>query len=120
LTVVDWLWALLLCGSGYVFMQYGTGMDIYELGIMAGVTAALIGTGWLWKPVRMLSVCVAALTLFALWRYGSVLANGETDFFLKFMLASQSAIMWMSALYVMATVRISRGEHVFIGAALLR
>ena len=33
-----------------------------------------------------------------------MLANGETDFFLKFMLASQSAIMWMSALYVMATV----------------
>ena len=67
-------------------------MDIDELGIMAGVTAALIGTGGLWKPVRMLSVYVAALTLFALWRYGSVLA----------------------------TVRISRGEHVFIGAALLR
>ena len=88
LTVVDWLWALLtLAGSGYVFMHYGAAMDVYELGIMAGVTAALIGTGWLWKPVRMLSVCVAALTLFALWRYGSSLANGETDFFLKFMLA---------------------------------
>jgi len=105
LTVIDWLWALLtLAGSGYVFMRYGAAMDVYELGIMAGVTAALIGTGWLWKPVRMLSVCVAALTLFALWRYGSSLANGETDFFLKFMFASQSAIMWMSALYVMATV----------------
>jgi hypothetical protein len=79
LTVVDWLWSLLvLCGSGYVFMQYGAGMDVYELGIMAGVTAALIGTGWLWKPVRMLSVCVAALTLFALWRCGAMAACWPT------------------------------------------
>ncbi len=105
LTAVDWLWAVLvLSGSGYVFMRYGAVMDVYEISIMAGVTAALAGTGWLWKPVRTLSVCVAALTLFALWRYGGTLANQETDFFLKYMLASQSAIMWMSALYVMATV----------------
>ena len=105
LNAVDWLWALLtLGGAAYVFASYGTGMDIYELAIMAGVTLALIATGWAWKPVRILSVCVAAMSLFALWRYGNELAVGETDFFLKFLLASQSAIMWMSALYVMATV----------------
>ena len=44
------------------------------------------------------------LTLFALWRYGDSLSAGETDFFLRFLLASQSAIMWMSALFVMATL----------------
>lgn len=104
LNVADWLWALLMLGgAAYVFAGYGAGMDIYELAIMAGVTLALVGTGRAWKPVRMLSVCVALLSLFALWRYGNDLAVGETDFFLKFLLASQSAIMWMSALYVMAT-----------------
>lgn len=105
LTPLDWAWALLVAaGAGYVLMRYGAGMDIYELGILAGVGLALIATGWNWKPVRLLSVCVAALTLFALWLYGGELAAGQSNFFLKFLLASQSAIMWMSALYVMATL----------------
>ena len=105
LTLLDWSWALLVvAGAGYVFATYGAAMDIYELGIMAGVSLAVIGTGWAWKPVRMLTLCVAALTLFAVWLYGTELTLGQSNFFLKFMLASQSAIMWMSALFVMATV----------------
>jgi cytochrome c-type biogenesis protein CcsB len=105
LGMFDWIWALaVLAGSGFVFSRYGAVMDSYELAIMAGVTLALIATGWSWKPLRMLSVWVTALTLFAIWRYGNTLAAGETDFFLKFLFASQSAIMWMSALFVAATL----------------
>jgi cytochrome c-type biogenesis protein CcsB len=105
LNVFDWLWALaMLGGTAYVFTRYGGDMDVYEIAIMAGTTVSLIGIGWAWKPMRMLSIGVIAITLFALSRYGDNLAVGENDFFLRFMLSSQSAIMWMSALFVMAMV----------------
>ena len=105
LNAVDWLWAVtVLAGGAWLFMQYGSAMDGYEHAILSGTVLTLAVSGWLWKPVRVLGVCVALLTLFALSRYGDVLAASESDFFLKFLFASQSAIMWMSALYVMATI----------------
>ncbi len=104
LGVTDWLWAaLVLLGTGWVFYTYGAAMDIYEQGIMAGTGLSMIWLGWKWKPLQPLSIAIAVLSLFALSRYGNQLAAGETDFFLKYILASQSAIMWMSALFVMAT-----------------
>ncbi|HSG10857.1 MAG TPA: c-type cytochrome biogenesis protein CcsB [Gammaproteobacteria bacterium] len=103
LGVFDWLWALAMLGGGaYIFARYGSDMDGYEIAIMAGTTLSLIAVGWTWKPVRMLSIGVIAITLFALSRYGGSLAIGESDFFLRYLLSSQSAIMWMSALFVMA------------------
>ena len=105
LNAVDWLWAVaVLAGGAWLFMQYGSAMDGYEHAILSGTVLTLAVSGWLWKPVRVLGVCVALLTLFALSRYGDVLAAGESDFFLKFLFASQSAIMWMSALFVLATL----------------
>ena len=105
LNAVDWLWALaVLAGTAWVLVQYGPAMDFYEVSILSGLALAMIVSGWAWKPVRVFSGVVVLFTLFALWRYGDSLALGETDFFLKFMFASQSAIMWMSALFVMATL----------------
>ncbi len=103
LAAIDWLWALAMLGGGAtIFMRYGELMDIYEIAILAAVTLSMIVAGWKWRPLRALSIGVIAITLFALWRYGSTLAAGDADFFLKYLLASQSAIMWMSALFVMA------------------
>jgi len=105
LNAVDWLWALaVLAGTTWVLVQYGPAMDFYEVSILSGLVLSLVVSGWAWKPVRIFSGVVVLLTLFALWRYGNSLAAGETDFFLRFMFASQSAIMWMSALFVMATL----------------
>ncbi|TCO82630.1 cytochrome c-type biogenesis protein CcsB [Plasticicumulans lactativorans] len=101
----DGAWALLLVlGSGYAYRLYHPYMDAYEVAIQAAATLALIAWGWYWKPVRGLTLAVAALSLFALWRYGGSLATAQTDFFLKYLLASQQAFMWMSALYVFATL----------------
>lgn len=101
----DWLWALAVCaGVAYVFSVYGAQMDSYEIAILSGVALALVMTGWAWSPVRVLSLCIAGISLFAIGRYGSVYGNGETDFFLRFLVSSQSAVMWMSALFVTATV----------------
>jgi cytochrome c-type biogenesis protein CcsB len=100
----DWLWAVLvMAGSGYAYSRYQALMDSYEVGILFGTGLALTGLGWHWKPVRVLGLAVALLSIAGVSLYGSSLANGESNFFLKFMLAGQSAVMWMSALFIAAT-----------------
>ncbi len=101
----DWLFAILvISGTVFTLNQYNRLMDGYEIGILILAALTLITLAWLWSSLRTFSLTVTALSLFAISRYGVDLSLGQTDFFLKFMLASQSAIMWMSALYVMATV----------------
>jgi cytochrome c-type biogenesis protein CcsB len=105
LTAIDWLWAVLvMAGTGYAWFRYHTLMDSYEVGILFGSGLTLMVLGWIWKAVRALAIAVAALSLLAVGLYGSSLQTAESSFLLKFLLASQSAIMWMSALFVAATV----------------
>ncbi len=105
LSLFDWVWAAaVLAGCGYAWSQYSAHMDNYEAGILLGTGLSIIAWGWLWKPVRTYSIVVTLLSLFAISLYGNNLALGESNFFLKFLISSKSAIMWMSALYVLATV----------------
>jgi len=100
----DWLYAILLVlGSGFAFARYGAYMDLYEKGILVGACTALIGLGWFWKPVRLLLAVGFGVSLFAIWLYGGVAGNESKVFFLKYLISSQSAIMWMSALFYLAT-----------------
>ncbi|MGZ4960340.1 MAG: c-type cytochrome biogenesis protein CcsB [Methylomonas sp.] len=100
----DWLWAaLVVSGGAYVHAEYQALMDGYEIAILVGVAPALIWLGWAWPSLKNFSLTVTALSLLAISRYGSDLSVDETAFLLKYLLSSQSAIMWMSALYVMAT-----------------
>ena len=100
----DWLWALLtLSGAAFVYTKYATLMDVYEVGILAGMTLSLIAVGWAWKPVQPLSIVVTLLSLAAIALYGDTLVAAESNFFLKYLISSQSAVMWMSALFVLAT-----------------
>lgn len=103
-SVYDWLWGLLLCcGAGFVFAQYQAAMDAYEIAILIASAPLLIWLGWSWSAFRSFSLAVAIVSLSAIASYGGDLNRAETGFLLKYLLASQSAIMWMSALYVMAT-----------------
>jgi cytochrome c-type biogenesis protein CcsB len=105
LTWFDWLFALLAGAGGvYTLMRYSGFMDGYEQGILVLAAVSLVALGWMWKPVRPLVLAVAALSLFGTYQYHGDLARGEQAFFLKFLFSSQSAIMWMSALFVMATL----------------
>jgi cytochrome c-type biogenesis protein CcsB len=107
---LDWVFAaLVLLGGGYAFSRYHASMDVYEQGILAGTLPTLIALGWFWKPLRTLGVAVGAATLLAIGLYGQQtdgfgadLAAGENTFFLKYMLSSQSAILWMSLLFTMS------------------
>lgn len=105
LSLFDWLWALVvLLGTAYAYSSYATLMDVYEKGILISMAATLIALGWHWKAIRPLSLAVFLLSIFGISRYVNGLGDAELDFFLRFLVSSQSAIMWMSALYVLATV----------------
>ncbi|QQS55369.1 MAG: c-type cytochrome biogenesis protein CcsB [Candidatus Competibacteraceae bacterium] len=105
LTVRDGLWMLLAAaGSILVWWFYRSYMDGYEIAIQAGSTLGLIAWGLYWKPVRLFALAVAVLAALALWRYDADYALRQSDFWLKYFLESQVAFMWMSALYVLATV----------------
>ncbi|GLS15725.1 MULTISPECIES: c-type cytochrome biogenesis protein CcsB [Hydrogenophaga] len=105
----DWLFALLVVAGGlWAFAHYHASMDIYEKWILAGTVPSLIWLGWFWRPLRVLMVVVAALSLLAIWLYHGPegqadLARGDHVFLLKYFLSSQSAILWMSMLFFMST-----------------
>lgn len=104
LNILDWIFAALLAaGSVFAYQKYSGLMDAYEVGILFGTAISFIAAGWLWKPARALMFYVALISLFAINLYGTDLALGETNFFLRFLFSGQSATMWMSALFVMAT-----------------
>ncbi|MCX7251873.1 MAG: c-type cytochrome biogenesis protein CcsB [Burkholderiales bacterium] len=105
----DWLFALFVAaGAGIVLALYSSYMDGYEQAILIGAVPSLVALAWFWRPVRQLTVAVAALSLLAIWLYQSSggqpdLARAEQAFLLKYFLSSQSAILWMSMLFFMAT-----------------
>jgi cytochrome c-type biogenesis protein CcsB len=105
LSALDWLFgAGLLAASLFALQRYGHHMDVYEAAILllAAPTFALLG--WSWKPVRWLMPLIAVLALWAIYLYGGSLEAANQRFFLKYMLSSQSAILWMSAMFVFSTV----------------
>ena len=62
--VWDWLFALLLVGTGaYAWQLLHLHMDVYEKAILVGAVPCLIALGWFWSPLRGLSLGVGALVL---------------------------------------------------------
>jgi len=105
LNAVDWLYALVLCAAAlFALNRYGHYMDVYEKAILLCTAPVFAALGWHWKPMRWLLPLVGALSLWAIAMYDGSLAAANQKFFLKYMLSSQSAILWMSALFVFSTV----------------
>lgn len=101
---LDWLFAaLVLAGGLYAFVQYAQYMDVYEKGILVASVPAAIWLGWFWRPLRGLMLAVAGFALLGVVSYQGSLARADTVFWLKYFLSSQSAILWMSVLFVMST-----------------
>lgn len=99
----DWLYALVLgTGAGIAFSRYGRFMDAYEAFFLAGAVVVFSWLGWQWKSLRTLVLGVGAVSLFAIQFYQGDLARANQAFFLKYMLSSQSSIMWMNVLFVLA------------------
>lgn len=100
----DLLFLLLLgVGAGFALWRFAGAMDYYERIILCGTVPAVAWLGWLWRPLRGLVIAVALAAGLALLLYGSDLSRAEHAFLLKYLLSSQSAILWMCALFVVAT-----------------
>ena len=93
----------MLAAGIFVNMNYHNNMDSYEIAILYGAAIALTALGWKWNAIRSLVITVSILSLAGIYLYGGNIDSAEKNFFLKYLLSSQTAIMWMSALYVMAT-----------------
>jgi cytochrome c-type biogenesis protein CcsB len=105
LSIADWLFgALLLGGAVFALNRYGAFMDVYEKGILLAAVPTFAWLGWSWKPARVLMLLIAVLSLGAIAMYGGNLEMANTKFFLKYLLSSQSAILWMSTFFFLSTL----------------
>ena len=105
LTVIDWLFAaMLLTGSLFALSRYGAHMDVYEQAILLLAAPTFAWLGWHWKPMRWLMPLTGVLALFAVSLYSGGLDMANQKFFLKYILSSQSAILWMGVLFFLSTL----------------
>nr|WP_202927830.1 c-type cytochrome biogenesis protein CcsB [Undibacterium crateris] len=105
LSIVDWAYAAALCAASlFALSRFGSFMDIYEKAILLLAAPTFAWLGWRWKPVRPLMLILALLSLSATSLYAGNLELANQKFFLKYLLSSQSAILWMSTLFFLATL----------------
>jgi cytochrome c-type biogenesis protein CcsB len=103
-TFGDWFYLLaLVTGAGLACTRYYAAMDAYDIAILAAHVPLLALIGWHWRPFRLFLALIAALTLTSISLYQGDLARAEQVFLLKYLLSSQTAITWMSALFFIAT-----------------
>ncbi|MDF1588994.1 MAG: c-type cytochrome biogenesis protein CcsB [Gammaproteobacteria bacterium] len=112
--LMQWLWRIVIALSGVALLAtYFNVFDGYEIAIVILTAVTLILLGQNWPQFRVHIISVSLLSWFAVARYGTDLDLGDSDFFLNYILSSQSAFMWMSALFVLATLT-------YLGGLLLR
>jgi cytochrome c-type biogenesis protein CcsB len=103
-TWFDWIFlAVLAAGALFALNRYGEFMDIYEKVILIAAVPTFVALGWFWRPVRPLMLLIGALSLWTISMYGGNLDMAQSRFLLKYLLSSQSAILWMSTLFFLST-----------------
>ena len=105
LSLLDWLYAAgVTAAMLFALQRYSAYMDYYEQGILILAAPTFIWLGWYWKPVRWLMALLGLLSLSAVGLYGGVLDAANQKFLLKYLLSSQSAILWMCVLFFLANL----------------
>lgn len=100
--IMQWLWLLLACTTSIVaFSQYHASMDIYEVAIFIGGATAITIMGSHWQACAVALILIGCLSAWAVNIYDGNLE--QTSFFLNYLISSQSAIMWMNFMFVLAT-----------------
>ncbi len=105
LSKLDWFFAIILAGASlFALQRFGTFMDVYEEAILVLSAPVFAVLGWHWKAVRLLMAVLAVVALSAIGLYGGVLDAADNKFLLKYLLSSQSAVLWMSVLFFLSTL----------------
>ncbi|MCB5195876.1 c-type cytochrome biogenesis protein CcsB [Deefgea salmonis] len=86
------------------WQKYHSFLDYYEQGILIGAVAGLCWFGWFWPAMRVFFPVCGIIALGAIELYAGDLSRGQTEFWLKYLLSSQSAVMWMCVLFFLATI----------------
>jgi cytochrome c-type biogenesis protein CcsB len=101
----DWLYALIMfAGAGFAYSKYSQYMDIYEAVFLFGAAALASYLGWQWKALAKLVLAVGVISIFSISLYDGQQARATQTFLLKYLISSQSAVMWMNVLFVLAMV----------------
>jgi cytochrome c-type biogenesis protein CcsB len=99
----DWIYAIvLMAGAVFAYQKYAHYMDVYEVSFLFAAAGVFSYLGWRWKGLAKLVIGVGAISLFAINLYHGDQARATQAFFLKYLISSQSAIMWMNVLFVLA------------------
>ena len=106
LTVADWLFAACIAAiAALIQIKLPHHMDLYETVILWASALIATGLGWFFKPMRWFIIGGVLAGYAAVGLYNGNIANGHEQsgkFFLRYLLSSQSAIMWQCALTAFA------------------
>lgn len=101
---MDWCYALIVLSSAiFAWYTYQPYMDYYEQTILWFAVPVLSVLGWQWKAFRLLLLGTGLCALAGIALYQHDLNQAEHVFLLKYLLSSQSAILWMSLCFFLAT-----------------
>jgi cytochrome c-type biogenesis protein CcsB len=105
LGAVDWLYAVCLAlASTFALIKFSGHMDYYEQIVLVLAAPTFAFLGWNWKALRVLLLLLALFSWCAISQYGGVIDSANSKFLLKYLLSSQSAILWMSFLFFLSTL----------------
>lgn len=90
--------------SIFAIFKFHDYMDNYEIGILVGATILFSWLSKTWLNFGRFFIASLILSFISIYIYQGNLIQAEDNFFLKYFLSSQSAIMWMSALYPISLV----------------
>lgn len=101
----DYLYSIILvAGALFAYSQYAHYMDVYEISFLFSAAALFSYLGWQWRSLGKLVLGVGVISLISISLYQGDQARATQLFLLKYLISSQSAVMWMNVLFILAMV----------------
>jgi len=102
---LDYVYAIVLVvGAIFAYSKYAHYMDVYEISFLFSAAALFSYLGWQWRSLGKLLLAVGVISLLSISLYQGDQARASQLFLLKFLISSQSAVMWMNVLFMLAMV----------------